>query len=103
MFFPNLYINFPNYDNEFRASEGAEILREDLLLLIDKEHVEGSGNGDLHPKMSVRNLQKKLDEGRRLLSGVLVDIWKGTVVGVISPSSSGKSTIGHSPCCPWHS
>jgi len=73
--------------------EGAERLREALLLRIDEENVEGSGNGDLHPKMSVRNLQRKSEEGRSLLSGVSVDIWKGTVVGVIGPSGSGKSTF----------
>ena len=61
-------------------------------MLIDEEHVDDSGNGNLHLKMSVRNLQKKSDEGQHLLSGVLVDIWKGTVVGVISPSGSRKST-----------
>jgi ABC-type phosphate transport system ATPase subunit len=73
--------------------EGVESLRDELLLRIDEEDAEASRNGDLHPKMSVRDLRRKSEEGRSLLSGVSVDIWKGTVVGVIGPSGSGKSTF----------
>ena len=77
---------------ELHASEGAERFREELLLLIDEEHVDGSGNGNMHLKMSARNLPKKSDEGRCLLFGVSMDIWKGTMVGLIGPTGSRKST-----------
>jgi len=71
-------------------------LREELLLHIDEDDVDDAkvvGNGDLHPKIRVRDLRKQTEEGMILLSGVSVDIWKGTVVGVIGPSGSGKSTF----------
>jgi len=71
-------------------------LREALILRIDEADVEDAevlGNGDLHPKIRVRDLRRKSEEGATLLSGVSVDIWKGTVVGVIGPSGSGKSTF----------
>jgi len=76
--------------------KGAESLREELLLHIDEDDVDDAkvvGNGDLHPKIRVRDLRKQTEEGMSLLSGVSVDIWKGTVVGVIGPSGSGKSTF----------
>jgi len=71
-------------------------LREALILKIDEAYVDDAevlGNGDFHPKMRVRDLWKKTVEGTSILSGVSVDIWKGTVVGVIGPSGSGKSTF----------
>jgi len=71
-------------------------LREELLLHIDEDDVDDAkavGHGDLHPKIRVRDLRKQTEEGMSLLSGVSVDIWKGTVVGVIGPSGSGKSTF----------
>lgn len=67
-----------------------------MLLHIDDDDMDDAevvGNGDLHPKIRVRNLIRKTEEGTNLLSGVSVDIWKGTVVGVIGPSGSGKSTF----------
>jgi len=66
-----------------------------LLLSIDEDDPEQgiAGNGDLYPKITVKNLQRMTEEGRSLLSGVSVDILKGTVVGVIGPSGSGKSTF----------
>ena len=68
-------------------------MREELLR-VDVDDMEANlGNGDLHPKMRVRDLRRTTEEGMKLLSGVSVDIWKGTVVGVIGPSGSGKSTF----------
>jgi len=66
-----------------------------LLRIVEDDLEEGIvGNGDLlHPKIRVKNLERTTEEGRSLLSGVSVDIWKGTVVGVIGPSGSGKSTF----------
>lgn len=67
-----------------------------MLLHIDDDDMDDAevvGNGDLHPKIRVRDLRRKTEEGTNLLSGVSVDIWKGTVVGVIGPSGSGKSTF----------
>lgn len=68
---------------------------EQHLLRIDEDDLEGgiAGKGDLHPKIRVKNLWRTTEEGTSLLSGVSVDIWKGTVVGVIGPSGSGKSTF----------
>jgi ABC-type phosphate transport system ATPase subunit len=68
---------------------------EQRLLRIDEEDLEEgiAVNGDLHLKIRVKNLWRKTDEGTIILSGVSVDICKGTVVGVIGPSGSGKSTF----------
>jgi len=77
------------------SMELSELGDEQLLLSIVEEDLEEgiAGNGDLNPKIRVKNLRRKTEEGTSLLSGVSVDIWKGTVVGVIGPSGSGKSTL----------
>jgi hypothetical protein len=61
---------------------GCKDLGDTLLLLsIDEEDLEEgiAGNGDLW---------RKMEEGTSLLFGMLVNIWKGTVVGVIEPNRS---------------
>lgn len=77
------------------SMELSDLGDEQLLLPIDAEDLEAgiTSNGDLYPKIRVKNLQRETKEGTILLSGVSVDIWKGTVVGVIGPSGSGKSTF----------
>ncbi|GLJ21644.1 hypothetical protein SUGI_0403070 [Cryptomeria japonica] len=69
--------------------DSKESLRKEFLLDVD-----GSGDeGACHPKIRVRDLRRKTEEGASILSGVSVDIWKGSVVGIIGPSGSGKSTF----------
>lgn len=74
--------------NDFRDEQ-------QLLRSIDEDDLEEGvvGDGDRHPKVRVKNLCRTTEQGTSLLSGVSVDIWKGTVVGVIGPSGSGKSTF----------
>lgn len=51
------------------------------MLSIDEDLEEGiAGNGDL---------QRQMEEG----TSPSVNIWKGTMVGVIAQSGSGKSTF----------
>lgn len=68
---------------------------QQLLRSIDEDDLEEGivSDGDRHPKIRVKNLCRTTEQGMSLLSGVSVDIWKGTVVGVIGPSGSGKSTF----------
>lgn len=68
---------------------------QQLLRGIDEDDLEEGfvDDGDRHPKIRVKNLWRTTEEGTSLLSGVSVDIWKGTVVGVIGPSGGGKSTF----------
>lgn len=60
-----------------------------VLLDIDGSDEEYEGC----PKIRVRDLRRVTEEGAEILSGVALDIWKGSVVGVIGPSGSGKSTF----------
>jgi len=68
---------------------------QQLLRGIDEDDLEEGlvDDADRDPKIRVKNLWRTTEEGTSLLSGVSVDIWKGTVVGVIGPSGGGKSTF----------
>eukprot|EP00250_Pteridium_aquilinum_P014202 c21842_g1_i1 orf=134-982(+) len=66
----------------------------------DLEHVhlldipeDGSFNGNKAPKVSVKNLNRYTDAGDTILAEVSLDIYSGTIMGIIGPSGSGKSTL----------
>ncbi|MCO5555148.1 hypothetical protein L7F22_008690 [Adiantum nelumboides] len=65
---------------------------------IEDEHLihipeGGALTGIKSPKISIKDLNRFTDSGELILSGASLDIYSGTVVGIIGPSGSGKSTL----------
>jgi ABC-type glutathione transport system ATPase component len=75
------YFQFIYHHFDHRVLGCKDFGDEQLLLSIDEDLEEGiAGNGDL---------QRQMEEG----TSPSVNIWKGTMVGVIAQSGSGKLTF----------
>lgn len=72
--------------------------QHELEMEIEHEHlltipVETPSDGTDFPKISVKDLRRFTDTGDLILSEVSLNIYAGTVMGIIGPSGSGKSTL----------
>ncbi|KAI5077220.1 hypothetical protein GOP47_0007044 [Adiantum capillus-veneris] len=70
--------------------EFEEVLEDEHLVHIPEG---GPLTGNKAPKISIKDLNRFTDAGDLILSLASLDIYAGTVVGIIGPSGSGKSTL----------
>lgn len=76
-------------DRQFQHELEEEIEHEHLLTIPVETPSDGTG----FPKISVKELRRFTDTGDLILSEVSLNIYAGTVMGIIGPSGSGKSTL----------